>query len=163
MRRILALGLGVASVPVGIGVGFWTAQLTPNEYTCPPNVACLLMNLYLRPTLATWQSILFGAGAAAVLLLLSLAVARLPSATAFKASGLAAVVAGVWVGVWMTQPQSFRPCPSYAACPNPDGVALQSTFALWQCVLFGAGAAVVVLLITFAVARLPSAESRKTA
>jgi hypothetical protein len=95
MRRILALGLGVASVPVGIGVGFWTAQLTPNEYTCPPNVACLLMNLYLRPTLATWQSILFGAGAAAVLLLLSLAVARLPSATAFKASGLAAVVAGV--------------------------------------------------------------------
>ena len=40
----------------------------------PPNALCLLMNLYLAPIFATWQCILFGAGAAAVLLLLSLAL-----------------------------------------------------------------------------------------
>jgi hypothetical protein len=86
MRRILALVFRVASVPVGVGVGLWTAQLTPNEYKCPPKAACLLINLYLRPTFATWQCILFGAGAATVLLLLSLAVARLPSARSLKAA-----------------------------------------------------------------------------
>jgi hypothetical protein len=163
MRRILALGLRVASVPVGIGVGLWTAQLTPNEYTCPPNVACLLMSLYLRPTLATWQSILFGAAAAAVLLLLSLAVSRLPSTVALKASGAAAVVAGVGVGLWAAKPQSLQQCASFAQCPNPDGVVLQPTFAAWQCVLFGAAAAVLVLLLTFAAARLPSAISPRAA
>lgn len=163
MRRSLALGLRVASVPVGIGVGLWTAQLTPNEYTCPPNMGCLLIMLYLKPTLAIWQCVLFGAGAAAVLLLLSLAVARLPSPTAFKASGVATVMAGVGVGLWAAQPQSLQQCPSFAQCPNPDGFALQPTFATWQCVVIGAGAAVVVMLLTFAVARLPLAESLKTA
>jgi hypothetical protein len=163
MRRTLAVGLRVASVPVGVGIGLWTAQLTPNEYSCPPNALCLLLNLYLRPTLAIWQSMLFGACAAAVLLLLSLAVARLPSPTAFKLSGLAAVVAGLGVGLWMAQPQSLEQCSSYAACPAQRGLLLQPTFATWQCVLVGAGAAVVVLLTAFAVARVPSAESLTTA
>jgi hypothetical protein len=163
MRRSLALGLRVASVPVGVGVGLWTAQLTPNEYSCPPNGLCLLFNLYLRPTLAIWQSMLFGAGAGAVLLLLSLAVARLPSPTAFKFSGLAAVIAGLGVGLWMAQPQSLEQCSSYAACPAQRGLLLVPTFATWQCVLFGAGAVAVVLLVTVAVARLPSSRSLRTA
>jgi hypothetical protein len=38
------------------------------------------MLLALKPTFATWQCVLFGAGAAAILFLLSFAVARLPSA-----------------------------------------------------------------------------------
>jgi hypothetical protein len=86
MRRTLALVLRVASVPVGVGVGLGTAQLTtvpPSQ--CSPAGICLLIKFFARPTFATWQCILFGAGAAAVLLLLSLAVARLPSATPLKA------------------------------------------------------------------------------
>ena len=76
----------LASVPVGVGVGLWTAQLTTGRISqCPPKAICLEM-LYLKPTFATWQCILFGAGAAAVLLLLSLAASRLPSAAPLKAS-----------------------------------------------------------------------------
>jgi hypothetical protein len=76
----LTNALRVASVPVGVGVGFWTAWLTTNPNVCPPRALCLDMLLALRPTFATWQCILFGAGAAAVLFLLSYAAARLPSA-----------------------------------------------------------------------------------
>jgi hypothetical protein len=159
MRRILVLVLRVASVPVGVGVGLWTAQLTPSDYTCPPNAACLLIMLHLPPTFATWQCVLFGAGAAAVLLLLSLAVARLPSAGALEASGVAAVAAWVGVGVWTAQLQALEQCPSFAQCPTPYGLVLQPTFTAWQCALFGAGAAVIVLLLSFAVARLPAARS----
>jgi hypothetical protein len=163
MRRTLALVLRVASVPVGVGVGLGTAQLAPSEYQCPPNALCLLMKLYLAPTFATWQCILFGAGAAAVLLLLSLAFARMPSTRALKTSGVAAAVAGVGVGLWTAQLQSLEQCPSYARCPNPAGLVLQTTFAAWQCALFGAGAAVVLLLLYFAAARLPTARRLKTA
>jgi hypothetical protein len=77
MRRILALVLRVASVPVGVGVGLWTAQLT--TYRSPCSHAICVDRLSLLPTFAPWQCILFGAGAAASLLLLSFAVARLPS------------------------------------------------------------------------------------
>ena len=80
MRRILTLVLRVASVPVGVGVGLWTAQLTTVVNECTPQGVCLLM-LRVGPRFATWQCALFGAGAAAVLLLLSFAVARLPTTT----------------------------------------------------------------------------------
>lgn len=161
MRRALALVLRLASVPVGVAVGFGTAQLTPSEYTCPPNGLCLLMNIYLRATFATWQSILFGAGAAAVLLLLSVAVTRPPSATALQASRVAAAVTGVGVGLWTAQLQSLQQCPSYARCPTPYDLVLQPTFATWQCGLFGAGAAAVLVLISLAASRLPSARALK--
>lgn len=161
MRRTLALVLRVASGPVGVGVGLWTAQLTPSEYKCPPNALCLLIMLYLRPTFATWQCISFGAGAAAILLLLSVAVARLPSARAITASRVAAVAAGVGVGLCTAQLQSLEQCPSYARCPTPYGLVLQPTFTAWQCALFGAGAAVVMLLLSLAASRLPSARALK--
>ncbi len=77
MRRILALVLRVASVPVGVGVGLWTAQLT--TYQNPCSHAICVDRLSLLPTFAAWQCLLFGVGAAAFLLLLSYAVARLPS------------------------------------------------------------------------------------
>lgn len=160
MRRILALVLRVASVPVGVGVGLWTTQLTPSDYQCPPNGLCLLIKLFLRPTFATWQCILFGAGAAAVLLLLSVAVALPRSAWAVKASGLAAAVtAGAGIGLCTAQLEALKPCPSYARCPTPYDLVLQPTFTAWQCALFGAGAAAVVLLLSLALARLPSARS----
>jgi hypothetical protein len=75
----LTNGLRVASVPVGVVVGFWTSQLMTDPNNCPPKALCL--DMYApKPIFATWQCILFGAGAAAVLLLLSLAASRLPSA-----------------------------------------------------------------------------------
>ena len=86
MRRMLALVLRVASVSVGVGVGLWTAQLAPSGYQCPPKAACLAIAVHLSPTFATWQCILFGAGAAAVLLVLSFAVAQLPSARSLRAA-----------------------------------------------------------------------------
>jgi hypothetical protein len=90
MRRILALLLRVASVPVGVGVGLWTAQLVPSRYQCPPNAFCDSILYFARPTFATWQCVLFGAGAATVLLLLSFAVARLPPTRSLKAAPPAA-------------------------------------------------------------------------
>jgi hypothetical protein len=161
MQRALALVLRLASVPVGVGVGLWTAQLAPSDHSCPPNALCLLIKVILRPTFATWQCILFGAGAAAVLLLLSVAVARPPSAAALQASRVAAVVAGVGVGLWTAQLQSLEQCPSFAGCPAPSGLVFQSTFTAWQCALFGAGAAVVLLLLTLAASRLPSTRAFK--
>jgi hypothetical protein len=83
MRRILALVLRVASVPVGVGVGLWTAQLT--TYQNPCSHAICVDRLSLLPTFATWECIVFGAGAAAFLLLLSFAAARLPSERLHKA------------------------------------------------------------------------------
>jgi hypothetical protein len=90
MRHILTIALRVASVPVGIGVGLWTALLTttPVQDTCPPAALCLLIKIYYRPrpVFTTWECVLFGASAAAVLLLLSVAVARLPSTRPVKAA-----------------------------------------------------------------------------
>ena len=88
MRRTLALVLRVASGPVGVGVGLWTAQLTPSEYKCPPAGLCLTILKFLlkQPRFATWQCILFGAGAAVVLLLLSSVASRLPSARRVNAA-----------------------------------------------------------------------------
>jgi hypothetical protein len=61
------LVLRVASVPVGVGVGLWTAQLTTYQNPCSPEGVCLA-RLSALPTFATWQCILFGAGAAAFVL-----------------------------------------------------------------------------------------------
>jgi hypothetical protein len=86
MRRVTANVLRLASMPVGIVIGLWTAQLTtiPSTYRCAG--LCLPTNLFLVPTFAPWQCALFGAGAAVVLLLLSFAVARLPRARQLKAA-----------------------------------------------------------------------------
>lgn len=84
MGRILALVLRVALVPVGLAVGFWTAQLTTVPNQCSPTGVCGLVMYFPRPTFATWQCILFGAGATAVLLLISLATSLLPSAARWR-------------------------------------------------------------------------------
>ena len=74
---MLALVLRVASVPVGVGVGFWTAL----QRTTFPLSSCPLMNACPgHASFATWQCALFGAGAAVVVLLLSVPASRQPSA-----------------------------------------------------------------------------------
>jgi len=79
MRRIPALVLRAASVPVGVGVGLWTAQLRTVLDECTPQGVCLLV-LKVGARFATWQCALFGAAAAVVVLLLSLVVTRLRTA-----------------------------------------------------------------------------------
>ncbi|HEY6469509.1 MAG TPA: hypothetical protein VI434_07055 [Candidatus Dormibacteraeota bacterium] len=158
MTRTLALVLRVAAVPAGVGTGFGTAQVTPPQNTCPPQGACLLIALHAQPTFATWECVLFGAGAAAVLLLLSLAVAQLPSATARNAFRAAAVAAGVGVGRWTAQLGSFQQCASFARCPSPYGIEFLHAFTALQCAVFGGVAAVLVLLLSVAATRLPSRE-----
>ena len=137
-------GLRVASVPVGVGVGLWTAQLT--TVRCPPTALCLFIPYFTRLTFATWQCALFGAGAAVVVLLLSWA-RRVTNVLL-----VASVPVGVAIGLWTAQQLSIRPtqCPLGLRC-----VALRTvepTFVAWQCVLVGVGAAVVVLLLSFALA-----------
>ena len=144
MRRSLALVLRVASVPVGVGVGLWTAQLRTVLNECTPQGVCLAM-LRVGPRFATWQCALFGAGAAATLLALSL-VDSLSDALR-----LLSVPVGVGVGLWTAQlPWT---CTAFS-CPGYAG----SRFAPWLCALFGAAAAVIVLLLSLAVTRLRTAS-----
>ena len=144
MRRIPALVLRVASVPAGVGVGLWTAQLRTVLNECTPQGICLLM-LRVGARFATWQCALFGAGAAVTLLALSFA----DSLT--NALRLLSMPVGVGVGLWTAQLPWTCTTPS---CPQYTG----PQFAPWLCVLFGAAAMAIVLLLSLAVARLPRAR-----
>jgi hypothetical protein len=157
MTRVMTKGLRLASVPVGVGVGFWTASLwvdTANE-VCGRLLLCAP-----GPRFALWQCALFGAGAAVVLLLLSLATSL---TDVFR---LASLPVGVGVALWTAFLTTGSSCPApppgvFSGCreyfPAP-------TFAVWLCALFGAGAAVIVLLVPVATARLPSrAEASSSA
>ena len=150
MGRILALVLRVASVPVGVGFGLWTAQLRSFPY-CPLGGPCPGFPSGPPLTFGLWQCALFGAGVAIVVLFLSWA------GSFTNVLRVASVPMGVGVGFWTAQ---------LTTVPNqcfPTGVCSlvkyfpMHTFATWQCILFGAGAAAVWLLISLATSRLPSA------
>ncbi len=158
MGRVLRVVLRVASAPVGVGVGLWTAQLTTGPSNqCPPGALCVLIKFFDRPTFATWQCALFGAGAAVTLLALSL----VNSLT--NALRVLSVPVGIGVGLWTAQLRSLPYCPPYGRCPVFIGGVPPLTFAPWQCALFGAGAAVVVLLLSLGVTRLPRASQLRAA
>ena len=140
--------LRVASVPVGVGVGLWTTQLiTGVRPECalfnggPPAVLCPLPNFFARYTFTTWQCVVFGVGTTVTLLALSL-VNSLSNALR-----VLAVPVGVGVGVWTSQLRTLPYCPPYGRCAAFMGMA-PFTFAPWQCALLGAGAAVVLLLLS---------------
>ena len=143
MRRIPALVLRAASVPVGVGVGLWTAQLRTVLDECTPQGVCLLV-LKVGARFATWQCALFGAVAAVILVALSFA----DSFT--NALRLLSVPVGVGVGLWTAQlPWT---CTTFS-CPQYVG----PRFAPWLCAVFGAAAAAVVLLLSLVVTRLRTA------
>ncbi len=64
---------------------------------------------------------------------------------------MAAVPVGVGVGLWTAQLRSVPYCPPYGRCPAFIGGIAPLTFAPWQCAVFGAAAAAVLLLVSFAV------------
>lgn len=67
----------LASAPVGIVVGLWVSQLmVPPRYPCPHFVDCAAV--FAQPRFPTWVCALIGAGAAALLLIISSLVRRLP-------------------------------------------------------------------------------------
>jgi ABC-type microcin C transport system permease subunit YejB len=86
MRRTATTLLGLGSVPIGVGIGVWTALLMSlTSCGCPSGASVCNCGLVTSDsTFATWQCALFGAGAAVVVLLLALAVWRLPSTRRFK-------------------------------------------------------------------------------
>ena len=71
--------LRIASVVVGVGVGLSTAVMTSYP-SCYPN-GC--PGFPTRPTFALYQCALFGAGATAVLVLVSFGIRR-PASTAYQ-------------------------------------------------------------------------------
>jgi hypothetical protein len=78
MRLTLTNAIRVLAVAIGVVVGFWTAQLRSYSPLCPPLQSCPPQFLGTDSlTFAHWQCALFGAAAAAVLLVVSLALARL--------------------------------------------------------------------------------------
>jgi hypothetical protein len=155
MRLTLRIALRVASVPLGVGVGVWSAQLiTGVRPECPPAGLCPLPNFFATYTFATWQCVLFGGGAALTLVTLSL----VDSLT--KTLRVLSVPIGVSVGLWTAQLRSIPYCPLYDRCPAWMGRA-RLTFTPWQCALFGAGAPVVVLLLSLAVTRLPRSRAKQ--
>lgn len=155
MRLTLNNALRVASVPLGVGVGLWTAQLiTGVRPECPPAGLCLLPNFFATYTFATWQCVLFGGGAGVTLLALSL----VDSLT--ETLRVLSVPVGVGVGLWTAQLRSLPYCPPYGRCPAFMGRE-PLTFTPWQCTLFGAGAAVVMVLLSLAVTRRPRSRERQ--
>jgi hypothetical protein len=94
MRRVSPNVLRLASVPVGVVVGLRTASLSALGCHIPPIV--LLRQSALLPVFAAWECILFGLGAAVVLVLASEAVARLLSQAEARPSALSKCGSNVW-------------------------------------------------------------------
>jgi hypothetical protein len=146
MRRILAIALRVASVPIGIGAGFWTALL---RVDISAQVCGHFLCAAFGTPFARWQSDLVGAGATIVVLLLSLAVSPDMTLSLRNVLRVAAPLVGGGIGF------STAVLTSYPSCfPNScPGLRPQPTFGLWQCALFGAASAALIVLVSFGVRR----------
>lgn len=85
MRRKIAAGLVVVAVAVGVWVGLWEAHFWVVSVGCPlpvagvPNPPCAPP--IPQPQFARWLCALLGAGAAAIIALMALAIDRWPKPT----------------------------------------------------------------------------------
>jgi len=140
MRRIVTNALLVASVPIGVGVGLWTAllKLTVGQaiYVCS---GALLCRADLGTPFASWQSALLGAGAT-VAVILAVVVGRLGSVRTARTALLAmlGVALGIATGFWVAS--MTYPCAAFCLYAQPR-------FAIWQSCLVGGAAAAIVLLV----------------
>jgi hypothetical protein len=73
MKEIVTRALLFGSVPVGVGVGFWTSSLWPPFPNCRP-YGCSYSSY--EPTFQAWQCALIGAAAAAFLVVVSITARR---------------------------------------------------------------------------------------
>ena len=142
MRRTFAVALRLASVPIGVGAGFWTALL---RVDISAQVCGHFLCAVFGTPFARWQSDLVGAGATIVVLLLSWALSPHLGLSVRDVLRIASVVVGVGVGlstaVMTSYPDCYpNGCPAFPTHPE---------FALYQCALFGAGAAAILVLVSF--------------
>jgi len=141
MRRAIAIALGVAAAPSGIGLGLWMAQLTSGP-------RCVALGLGTQafcipvPLLAPSLCVLCGAAAAAALLVLSIVLHR-PASLA-PAFDLAAAGAGIAIGLWASLIVTFVRCgPLQGVCGS---FGIQS-FTAWESALIGAAAAAAIVAL----------------
>lgn len=151
VRRIVTIALLVASVPIGVGVGFWTALLLVpvgpdiygvavggGAYDCLSITSC-------QPAVETpfewWQSAVFGAGAMVAVIVITLAASRLRSARMAKTAAwtVLGVAAGVATGLWTVSVTYL--CAAPVICyPEPR-------FVTWQSCLVGGATAAIFLIM----------------
>jgi hypothetical protein len=142
MRRILAYALAAASVPVGIGIGLWMALLTDLPF-CPGLGLGTLRLCAAQPRFSMALCVLCGAGAAAVILLASIALSPRVSNVAFIDVGAAA--AGIVLGVWASRMVYASPL-----CGAPRQLCsnfLIQRFATWEDALIGLTATILIVVI----------------
>jgi hypothetical protein len=158
MRLRIATVTTLASVPLGVAVGFWMTVLT--EPTCiihldPRGGGTMCPRPALtQPRFSWWMCALIGGATAVALFGISRLVRMPPSSrarwTVASALRVLSPAVGVGVGIGMAQFVSFcniDPMPT----PGPHVCAWQTTFPLWSLILFGVAAVAVVLLVAKAV------------
>lgn len=175
MRHTVATVAKLASIPVGIAVGYWMTLLT--EPTCTTSVdprgggtACFHFagQSLTQPRFAWWMCALIGAGTAASLFAISRIVRTpIPSHARWMIASVLRVLslaAGVGVGIGMAQFVSFCDLRALRLDTGPHVCAWQTTFPLWALIVFGIAAAAVVLLVAQAVQpHTPRSPSRRAA
>src|ERR1700722_3401507 len=142
MRRIPAYALAAASVPVGIGVGVWMALLTHLPF-CPVRGLGTLSLCAAQPRFSPALCVLCGAGAAALLVLVSIAVS--PHSSNVATIDVGAAAAGVVVGVWASRMVYASPL-----CGAPRQLCssyLIQRFATWENALIGLTATILIVVI----------------
>lgn len=88
MRRMTTNVVRLASVPVGVVIGLWTARLHSFQ-PCAPYMRCPNpTTLVLEPTFAAWLCALLGAVAALMLVLVAEVTTRLRFHTTASPSAL---------------------------------------------------------------------------
>jgi hypothetical protein len=141
MRRALAYLLGIASAPVGTGLGLWLAALT-SAPPCPISGLGTADLYRAQPLLSPSFCVLCGGAAAAVLLLLAIVVYRPNSLVA--AFDLAAASAGILIGLWAALSVVVAYCaPGHLGC-DPLGI---QRYTAWESALIGAVAAAAIIAL----------------
>src|ERR1022692_482947 len=141
MRRLVTNTILVVSVPIGVGVGLWTALLSVavgrGTSICSSSFLC---HAAVGTPFERWQSALLGAGTTVAVILIALAASPFGSARTAKSAALTMLGAatGVVTGFW-TASMTY-PCPAFCLYAQPRLVA-------WQSCLVGGAAAVIVLLV----------------
>jgi hypothetical protein len=141
MRRILAYALLVASVPMGVGVGLWTALAT-NLPGCPVRGLGTLPLCVERASFDPRLCVLCGGAAAGLLLVISIAVRGRASRVGMF--DLSAASGGIVIGLWASSiTYGYHPCGPHQLCVG----FLAQRFEVWQSALIGAAAMMLILVV----------------
>lgn len=145
MRRVVANGLLLAAVPVGVGVGLWMALVTYLPY-CPVKGLGTADLCATRSSFDPRLCVLCGA-ATAVLTLMIFIVVR-PGGSRVGIFDLGAAAVGVGVGLWASlMVYTYPTCGPRQLCVT----FLAQRFAVWQSALIGAAITTAVLVVGAAI------------